>query len=199
MRVGARVLEGARARHAPCSPDSGVRLMGVFSEYCEAEHRVLDRLLHSTDAEGLDAFRRRLLRRVAIEEQIFLPALVAKLGHPPLYRGALTHDHAGLVALCAPTPQQGEWVEALWEQIQLHHSIEMADEGFCAQCDALLTADAATLLARADAMPEIELPPDGEVRARIQELLARVGLPSHKVAPPPHKPALQRVPPKRRH
>ena len=52
-----------------------------------------------------EAFRRRLLRRVAIEEQIFLPALVAKLGHAPLYRGALTHDHEKErgTALCVVT------------------------------------------------------------------------------------------------
>jgi hypothetical protein len=34
-------------------------------------------------------------------------------------------------------------------------------------------------------MPEIELPPGGALRARIQDRLAWVGLPSRKAPPPP--------------
>jgi hypothetical protein len=173
--------------------------MGLFTDYFDAEHRALEKLIQGSTVAELDEFRRLLLRHVAVEEQIFLPTLVARLGHAPLYRASLTHDHAGLVALCAPTPQPGEWAQGLREQVQSHHAIEMAAGGFCEQCEQYLVADAPELMRRAEAFPDIELPAAGEnFRTRIHELLGRVGLPSHRPTPPVVKPALQRSPPKRK-
>ncbi len=162
--------------------------MGVFTEYFATEHRALQELLDASlqggtlDPVRVDMFRRRLLQRIAVEEQVLLPALVAKLGRAPLYREALTHDHAGLVALCAPTPQQ-DWVDGLWEQVEAHHRVEMAEDGFCAQCDAFLGADAEVLLRRAAEVKPVELPSGDTVRARIIELLERTGMKQHVAAP----------------
>ncbi len=162
-------------------------MAGLFTAYFESEHQVLGQLLKKcrppsgdVDVVAFDVFRRRLLQRIAAEERVLFPALVAKLGRRPLYRSALAKDHAGLVAICAPTPHR-EWVDGLWEQLDFHHAIEMADAGFCAQCDEFLGEEGDAVLAEAAALPQIDVPPfeeDQGVRRRIAELLVATGIES---------------------
>lgn len=157
-------------------------MAGPFTAYFEAEHEELGRLLQQSlrkkgdvDLTWFDAFRRRLLQRIAVEERVLFPALEARLGRRLLYRSGLTKDHRGLVAICAPTPH-AEWVDGLWEQLEFHHAIEMGAEGFCVQCDDVLADQAALVLARAATLPTVIVAPFEEghgVRDRIAELLAQ--------------------------
>lgn len=154
-------------------------MAGPFTAYFEAEHEELGRLLRRSlprtgevDLTYFDAFRRRLLQRIAVEERVLFPALEAR-GARLLYRPGLARDHRGLVAICAPTPHR-EWVDGLWEQLEFHHAVEMGAEGFCVQCDEFLSPDAAVVLARAATLPTVIVAPFEEghrVRDRIAELL----------------------------
>lgn len=160
-------------------------MAGPFTAYFESEHRRAMRLLarcRSTGGELLlerfDEFRRTLLQRIAVEEKVFFPALVERLGHVPRYRRALTRDHADLVALCAPTPQK-EWVDGLGEQLEYHHAVELGPEGFCLECDGLLGEQASAVIRRAAALEPVDVPPytDGPaLRGCISRLLVSVGV-----------------------
>lgn len=160
---------------------------GPFTAWFEAEHVALGAQLRSCVSPGgavdlvrFDAFRQRLLQRIAVEEKVLFPALIARLHGVPLYRRAVTKDHGGLVSLCAPHPSR-EWIEGLWEQLTAHHRVEMTEGGFCAQCDEALGTEAPALFARARALPVVVLPATGPghtVRQRITELLVATGLSS---------------------
>lgn len=157
-------------------------MAGPFTAYFEAEHDELGRLLRKSlaprrdvDPTWFDAFRRRLLQRIAVEERVLFPTLERRVGRSLLYRPGLTKDHRGLVAICAPTPHR-EWVDGLWEQLEFHHAIEMGAEGFCVQCDVVFADQAALVLARAATLPSVIVAPFEEghgVRDRIAELLAQ--------------------------
>lgn len=107
------------------------------------------------DVAQFDVFRRLLLHRIAAEERILFPALLQKLGHPPLARDALRKDHAGLAALCVPLPDR-EWIEHLGSQLESHVGVE---EGLYEWSDEVLRGEAGPLIAALQALPPLKLTP----------------------------------------
>ena len=171
-------------------------MRGPFSSWFDAEHRALGKLIRKSlpdeggvDIEAFDAFRRKLVQHIAVQERVFFPALISRMGHEPLYRGALTKDHGGLVSACVPTPGR-EWVQELWNLLEVHHTVERADDGFARHCDHHLGHEAKELFEKADALPPIELPPfetGPGLRRRIAELLVAAGLPTPAVRQHSHE------------
>ncbi|MFZ5441963.1 MAG: hemerythrin domain-containing protein [Myxococcota bacterium] len=171
-------------------------MRGPFSSWFDAEHRALGKLIRKSlpeeggvDIEAFDAFRRKLVQHIAAQEKVFFPALISHMGHEPLYRGALSKDHGGLVSACVVTPSR-EWVEELWRLLEVHHTVERGDDGFARQCDHYLSHEATELLARAEALPVIPMPPfetGPGLRKRIAELLVATGLPTPAVRQHTHE------------
>lgn len=160
-------------------------MRGAISSHFVETHVQLDQAMRDclrrpgkVDAEAFDSFRRLLLRHIAQEERVLMPALVKKLGSPPLFRAALRKDHAGFAALCVPLPEL-EWVENLNESFHHHAAIEEGPGGLYPLCDEVLAADAASIIAAAEALPPIELAPFNGgpwVRALLAEVLRATGI-----------------------
>lgn len=132
----------------------------------------------TVDVEAFDVFRRLLLRHIAQEERVIMPALVKKLGAPPLFRNALRKDHAGFAALCMPLPER-EWVENLSELFAHHAAIEEGPGGLYPLCDEVLVAEAPAVIAAAEALPPLVLAPFNAgpwVRELLAEVLRATGI-----------------------
>lgn len=154
-------------------------MSGPISRYFIAQHEavraLLDRCLvgeASVDAVRFDEFRHRLLKLISVEERVLFPALVRRLGHPPVFRNALRKDHAGIAALCVPVPER-EWVENLRDLLDHHARVEAAPGGFYEACDQALTDEMESLLAAMEALPPLTLAPFN-AGPRVRELIARV-------------------------
>lgn len=138
---------------------------GLISAHFARTHLELEAALRAclrqpgkVDVARFDVFRHLLLRHIAQEEKVLFPALIAKLGRPPLFRNALRKDHAGLAALCVPLPDR-EWVDNLGELFEHHCAIEEGPGGFYELCDEALTEEAGAVLAAADALAPLKLAP----------------------------------------
>lgn len=152
-----------------------------------AEHRSLVRRLGrcltpdgGVDLKRFDAFRRKLLHHIAVEEKVLLPALEKKLGSPPLCRESLRREHAGLAAMCVLNPDRG-WVLELQSLLAHHHRVEESRDGFFALCDAHLAGEATALRQAFDAVPPLtlsSLQPGQRVRQQLADVLQETGLAS---------------------
>ena len=109
----------------------------------------------SIDVARFDVFRRLLLHRIAAEERILFPALISKLGHPPLFREAIRKDHAGLAALCVPLPDR-VWSEMLGSQLEQHAGVE---DGLYEMSDEVLHQEAHGVVALLRALPPLKVAP----------------------------------------
>ncbi|MDP1825248.1 MAG: hemerythrin domain-containing protein [Archangium sp.] len=158
---------------------------GPISSHFVAVHAQLDQALREclkppgkVDTAAFDQFRRLLLRHIAQEERVLMPALVKKLGSPPLFRNALRKDHAGFATLCVPLPER-EWVENLGELFAHHAALEEGPGGLYPLCDEVLRDEAAAVIAAADALPPIKLAPFNGgpwVRDLLAEVLRATGI-----------------------
>jgi hypothetical protein len=160
-------------------------MRGPISAAFVSEHRALARLLARSllptgevDVKRFDTFRRRLLRHIAAEEKVLLPALERKLGRPPLCRDSLRREHAGLAAMCVLTPD-GAWLVELQGLLAHHHRVEESRDGFFALCDAHLADEAPALRKACAALPPLtlaSLQPGRGVRQQLAEVLQETGL-----------------------
>lgn len=143
---------------SPASPHDRV------TAYLREDHARLDALLDRAsatdpiDADAFAAFRAGLLRHIAIEEKLLLPAARRARGGEPLARAHdLRVDHGALTSLLVAAPDRA-LIEEIRTIITPHDAIEEAPDGVYAECEALLTpAESADLAARAAAYPPIKL------------------------------------------
>lgn len=134
----------------------------TISEHLARDHTRLHALLAAaTAAEALDreafaAFRAGLLRHIAIEEKLLLPAARRARSGVALERAReLRIDHGALAALLVPTPDFALCSEIL-ALLTIHDAKEEGPGGVYAECESLLTpAESAELAARAAAFPDI--------------------------------------------
>lgn len=156
-------------------------MTGPIYDYLAEDHLRLDRLLRDSmayldriDNTAYEAFRAGLLRHIGLEEKILLPAAKRARGGVSLpIAGQLRRDHAALAALMVPTPTP-EIVHAIRRILDRHNRLEEQEGGLYAQCEELLVAEAADIMARLRAAPEVPLAPHVDsprVQAHIQLLL----------------------------
>ncbi len=142
------------------------------------DHRRLDALLEralradrSIDLEVFESFRAGLLRHIAWEEKLLMPALRRAEKAPALLE-RLRHDHAALATLSIPTPR-AELVEAIGAILVEHNRLEEEPNGLYVLADAVLGEDAQGVLERIEELESVPVSPhrDGP---RIEAQVARV-------------------------
>jgi hypothetical protein len=128
------------------------------------------------DLAAYGAFREGLLRHIALEEKILLPAATAARGggQLPLAR-RLRVDHGAIAALLVPTPTP-ELAAELRKILGPHDELEEGDGGLYSACDGLLAAQAGALLERMRAYPPVKVARyhDGPRACRTAEEALRV-------------------------
>ena len=150
-----------------------------------ADHRRLEALLDRAtatagvvDAEPFEQFRSGLLRHIALEEKILLPAIRdARGGEPHPMAAQLRLDHGAIAAMLVPTPTT-DGVARLRKLLEWHDEIEERSGGVYENCDAALAPIAIELLDRLRAYPPVRTAPhvDGPlVDKHIRETLALAG------------------------
>lgn len=159
--------------------------MGGLARYLTDDHRRLEALLDraTAEAERIDAglfeqFRAGLLRHIAIEEKILLPAARRARGGTPLpVARQLRLDHGAIAAMLVPTPTPAG-VAQLRALLALHDALEEGPQGVYDTCDELLPSESAALLEEIRNFPLVRTAPhtDGPLVTRhIAECLALAG------------------------
>jgi len=137
---------------------------GPVFQFLFEDHERLDALLSRAVARpgGVDlaifgAFREGLLRHIALEEKILLPAAREARGGDPLPSAhRLRVEHGAIAALLAPTPTP-ETAAELRKILVPHNELEEEPGGLYEACDALLSAEADSLLERMRAYPPVKV------------------------------------------
>ncbi len=159
--------------------------LGPVATYLVADHRRLETLLGralacppAIDLAAYDEFRRGLLRHIAMEEKILLPAAQRVRGGMPLpIAGRLRSDHGALAALLVPAPTPAI-LAAIRHILADHDRLEEGSEGVYAVCERLTGREVAALadeLAAAPAVPVHDVVADPGVLAATRRALARAG------------------------
>ncbi len=129
------------------------------------DHARLDALLGQAVGDGAEveldafgAFRAGLLRHIALEEKLLIPAATAARGGEPLpFARRLRVDHGALAALLVPTPLASTAGE-IRKILVPHNELEEGPGGLYETCDALLpAAEKEALLTRMRAYPPVRV------------------------------------------
>jgi hypothetical protein len=158
---------------------------GEIFQYLARDHERLEGILHEATAGGakidLDAygrFRAGLLKHIAMEEKVLLPAAQERRGGEPLPQARkLRLDHGALAALLVATPTPSI-VAAIRAILAAHNPIEEGPGGVYERCEELAGSDAGTILARLQSAREVKLAPynDGpNVMAAARRALQQAG------------------------
>jgi hypothetical protein len=139
---------------------------GPLASWFAADHARLDGLLRRSEApagafdrEAFEDFRGGLLRHIALEEKVLLPAArKARAGVPLPMARRLRVDHGAIASLLVPTPDVAIVAE-LRSILEPHNAAEEEPGGLYQACDGLLAAEAEGLLERIRAYPPVKLAP----------------------------------------
>jgi hypothetical protein len=137
-----------------------------ITEYLAIDHARLRALLAKAasaadvDQEAYAALRRGLLRHIAIEEKLLLPAARDARGGAPLERAHdMRVEHAALTSLLVPTPDRA-LVREIAALLAAHEQTEDGPDGVFAECERLISEGRSTHLAlRARELPPVRLAP----------------------------------------
>jgi hypothetical protein len=118
-----------------------------------ADHARLDELLRRAvadpariDRAPYDEFRRGLLKHIAMEEKILLPAAQRLNGNQPLPIAAkLRLDHGAIAALLVPSPTP-QIVAALKTILAAHNPLEEGPKGAYEICERLADGQVEVIL-----------------------------------------------------
>jgi hypothetical protein len=147
----------------------------LVEDHCRL-HGLLERAAGEPDAYA--EFRAGLLRHIAMEEKILLPAAKAARGGEPLPASAqLRLDHGALAALLVPTPTPAI-LAAIGTILAAHNALEEGPDGVYAACERLIGVDQAALAAKLRGVRTPPLSPnvDGAlVRRASRHAVARAG------------------------
>ncbi len=134
----------------------------TVTAYLIADHARLHDLLEraavgaQVELDAFGEFRRGLLRHIAIEEKLLLPAVREARGGTSLDRAhELRIDHAALTSLLVPTPDLALCGE-IRSLVSRHDAKEEGGGGVYEECEQWLSADQLLLLGqRAAAYPDV--------------------------------------------
>lgn len=137
-----------------------------ITDYLAEDHLRLHALLEAASAGGTFApepfatFRGGLLRHIAIEEKVLLPAARRARNGVPLARAhELRVDHAALTSLLVPPPDLALCAE-IASLLATHDAKEEGGDGVYEECEALFSAaDSAALAETAAQFRAIRLAP----------------------------------------
>ena len=149
------------------------------------DHRRLEALLQSAvayagsvDQRAYDQFRAGLLRHIGMEEKILLPAAQRLRGGEPLpIASKLRLDHGAIASLLMPPPTAAI-IATIRAVLKVHNTIEEGPGGLYETCDDLAGSEAAELLAKLQAAPELTVLPCSDspaVMPAVQRALERAG------------------------
>ena len=133
--------------------------MGALAQFLLDDHRRLEALLDRAETDGgaYEQFREGLLRHIAMEEKVLLPAAKKLRGGEPLPVAAqLRLDHSAIAALLVPTPTPAI-LRQLREILQLHNPLEESKTGLYAECERLAKNEIDGLLEKMRAVPKVRV------------------------------------------
>jgi hypothetical protein len=156
-----------------------------ITDFLLEDHRRLEALLRSAvahanhvDQGAYDQFRAGLLRHIGMEEKILLPAAQRLRGGEPLPIAAkLRLDHGAIASLLMPPPTAAI-IAKLRAVLKVHNTIEEGPGGLYETCDELAGSEAAQLLAKLQAAPEVTVLPGSDspaVMPAVQRAVERAG------------------------
>jgi hypothetical protein len=162
---------------------------GPVTDFLMEDHRRLEKLLqpavtHADQvAQGASSqFRAGLLRHIGMEEKILLPAAQRlRRGEPLPIASKLRLDHGALATLLMPNPTAAI-VKRIRGILKEHNILEEGPGGLYEICDELAGSEAAQLLAKLQAAPEVTLLPHSDSTAvmnAVQRALERAGYDFH--------------------
>jgi hypothetical protein len=139
---------------------------GPVTDFLVEDHRRLEALLQSAVAQAgsvdqgaYDRFRAGLLRHIGMEERILLPAAQRLRGGEPLpIASKLRLDHGAIASLLMPPPTPAI-IATIRAVLDVHNTIEEGPGGLYVTCDELAGSEAAQLLAKLQAAPELTVLP----------------------------------------
>jgi hypothetical protein len=139
---------------------------GPITDFLVKDHGRLEGLLQSAVAhagsvdQGMyDQFRAGLLRHIGMEEKILLPAAHRLRGGEALSIAAkLRLDHGAIASLLMLPPTVAV-IATIRAVLKVHNTIEEGSGGLYETCDALAGSEAAQLLAKLQAAPELAVLP----------------------------------------
>lgn len=161
------------------------RKAGLVTDFLIEDHRRLETLLQKAvahvdqvDQEAYAQFRAGLLHHIGMEEKILLPAAQRlRDGEPLLIATRLRLDHGALATLLIPTPTAAV-IATIRSILEEHNILEEGPGGLYEICDKLAGSEAAQLLAKLQAAPEVTVLPHSDtptVMNTIHRALERAG------------------------
>ena len=159
--------------------------VGPITDFLMEDHRRLESLLQSAvahadqvDQGAYTQFRAGLLRHIGMEEKILLPAAKRlRGGEPLLIASKLRLDHGAIATLLIPTPTVAI-IAMIRGILKDHNTIEEGPGGLYETCDELAGSEAAQLLAKLQAAPEVTVLPHSDtptVMSTVHRALERAG------------------------
>jgi hypothetical protein len=158
---------------------------GSVTDFLMKDHRRLETLLQSAvahagqiDQGAYAQFRAGLLRHIGMEEKILLPAAQRlRGGEPLLIASKLRLDHGALATLLIPTPTAAV-IATIRGILREHNILEEGPRGLYETCDELAGSEAAQLVAKLQAAPEVTVLPHSDtptVMNTVHRALERAG------------------------
>jgi hypothetical protein len=162
----------------------GVTMSGPLHSFLAAEHRELEGAFREAtaepatiDGEKYARFRSGLLKHIAAEEKILIPAAkTASAAIVPVARRIRT-QHGAITALLAPPPSP-TIVRALHAILESHDALEEMQGGLYDLCESIVGARSNEILTRLRAAPDVPVSPhshEPEVIDSVRRILARAG------------------------
>ena len=135
------------------------------SEYLTRDHRHLEATLseaiagENIDRERYDAFRRGLLRHIAIEENIVMPLIRERSENGFFALQQIHLEHGAIAALLVPPPDV-ELITVLRSLLDKHNLLEETQNTLYDVLDYCARTDRPELLERMETHPETRLNPN---------------------------------------